>query len=60
MIILPQQLKGKTIKDCYESDGKIHMEFTNGDKIIFSVPIEKFYAPRGVFVTYPALDLKPC
>lgn len=34
MNILPIQLKGKTIADCYESDtGTIIIEFTDGTKI---------------------------
>jgi len=34
MNILPQQLKGKTIKDCYLSDTyEVTIEFTDGTKI---------------------------
>lgn len=34
MNILPVQLKGKTIADCYESDkGTLVIEFTDGTKV---------------------------
>jgi hypothetical protein len=55
MKILPVNLKGKIIKDCYTTDEgkKLILEFTDNTKIQFFVDIERVYG----FNNQPVLNL---